>query len=414
MAKLQPVRGTRDILGDDARRFRRVTNAFRATAGRYGFQEISTPIFEFSEVFQRTLGEASDVVSKEMYTFEDKGGESITLRPEITAGIARAYLSEGLQQHGTVKLFAYGPMFRYERPQKGRYRQFHQIDAEIIGAAEPLADVELISMGNELLSDLGVTDGLTLHINSLGDMESRAAYRDALVDYFSGHKDNLSEDSQHRLSKNPLRILDSKDEGDRALLPDAPRMSDYMNQASADFFKAVQDGLTTLGIDFVHDENLVRGLDYYCHTTFEFITDRLGTQGAVLAGGRYDGLIEQMGGPSTPGAGWAAGIERIAMLLDEGGEGQRPVAIIPMGEAAEKKALKIARNMRRAGFYVEMAYRGNMKKRMNWANKANAHYAVILGEDEIAKGEVQIKDLDSGQQNTIPEDAVLTAIPQEP
>ncbi|GER01043.1 histidine--tRNA ligase [Iodidimonas gelatinilytica] len=312
MSKLQPVRGTRDIFGPDARRFSHVVKVYQKIALAYGFEEISTPIFEFTDVFKRTLGETSDVVTKEMYSFADRSGEMLTLRPEYTAGIARAWMSGGLAQHGVMKLFAHGPMFRYERPQKGRYRQFHQLDAEIIGAAEPAADIELLALAWQLLCDLGISDEITLHLNSLGDSESRAAYRTALVDYFSDHEAKLSDDSRTRLHKNPMRILDSKDPGDRALLGDAPRISDYLNDLSKDFFGAVCEGVAALDIPYTHDERLVRGLDYYSHTAFEFITQALGSQGTVLGGGRYDGLIELMGGPSTPGVGWAAGIERLA------------------------------------------------------------------------------------------------------
>ena len=401
MAKLQPARGTRDIWGDEARRMEHVIRSFIAVAGSFCFQKISTPVFEFAEVFKRTLGEASDVVSKEMYTFEDRGGEEITLRPEYTAGIARAYISEGMQQFGVSKLYGYGPMFRYERPQKGRYRQFHQLDVEIIGAADPGADVEIIALGQQLLDELGYADKVELRLNSLGDMDSRKAYRAALVAYFSDHKDRLSEDSKMRLEKNPLRILDSKDQGDRALLGDAPRMSAHMNAASEDFIGAVKAGLDALSIGYVQDDHLVRGLDYYCHTVFEFMTDALGAQGTVIAGGRYDGLIEQLGGPPTPGVGWAAGIERLAMLLDETPAPARAIAMVPLGEAAEARALQIAHELRQKGLVVDMAFRGNIKKRLQRANRINARAAVILGDDELAKGVATLRDLDGGEQREV-------------
>lgn len=415
MAKLQPVRGTRDIWGEDVRRFRRVVDGYSHLAERYGFEEIQTPIFEFTDVFKRTLGDTSDVVSKEMYTFEDRGGEELTLRPEYTAGIARAYISEGMQQFGTLKYYGYGPMFRYERPQKGRYRQFNQLDAEILGAPEPQADVEIITLGYQLLLELGIAEKTTLHINSLGDMDSRKAYREALVEYFEGVKDKLSKDSLERLQKNPLRILDSKDDGDRVLIKDAPKYSDYLNQESVSFFEAVQAGLVALGIPYVIDDKLVRGLDYYCHTVFEFITTDLGSQGAVIAGGRYDGLIELMGGPKTPGVGWAAGIERLGMLLDETPEPQRPVAIVPLGDDATILASGIAYLLRLAGERVDMAFRGNLKKRMQKANKINAKTAVILGDDEIKKGIVMIRNLDDGEQQEVAFDKVLeTLVPGHP
>ena len=289
----------------------------RAVAARYGYAEVATPIFEFTEVFARTLGETSDVVTKEMYSFTDRGGEALTLRPEYTAGVARAFISGALGQNLPVKLFCSGPMFRYERPQKGRLRQFHQIDVEVIGAPEPLADVEVIALGAQILRALGLAEHVRLELNTLGDPESRQAYRDRLVGYLSAYRDRLSPDSQARLERNPLRILDSKDEGDREILKGAPTLDASLNEASKAFFAGVRAGLDALGIAYAINPMLVRGLDYYTHTAFEFTTDRLGAQGAVLAGGRYDGLVAAMGGPDTPGIGWAAGVERLAMLLDE-------------------------------------------------------------------------------------------------
>lgn len=401
MAKLQPVRGTQDIWGDDALRFNKVVDIFRGVSERYGFEPISTPIFEFTHVFSRTLGETSDVVSKEMYCFEDRGGESLTLRPENTAGIARAYMSEGMKQYGTKKFYAHGPMFRYERPQKGRYRQFNQLDAEIIGAPEPQADVELIAMAWQMLKDLGISENTVLHLNSLGDQTSREAYRAALVEYFTVHIDQLSEDSRTRLEKNPLRILDSKAECDRALLPDAPKLSSFLNEESSAFFNRVKAGLEAMGIPYDLDENLVRGLDYYCHTSFEFITTDLGSQGTVIGGGRYDGLMEQMGGPATPGIGWAAGIERLAMLLAEAPSQPNPVVIIPMGEKAEIVGSNIAYQLRDAGVYVDMGFRGNMKKRMKRASDAGATHTIIIGDNELEKGVVLIRDMETGDQQEV-------------
>ena len=398
---LQPVRGTHDILPDDSRRFRKITETFRAVAERYGLSEISTPIFEFTDVFKRTLGETTDVVTKEMYSFEDRSGDMITLRPEYTAGIARAFISGGMQQNLPCKFFAWGPMFRHERPQKGRLRQFHQLDVEILGAPEPAADVEVLALAYDLLTELGLGDKVTLELNSLGDAESRAAYRDALVHYFSAHKDNLSPDSLDRLTRNPLRILDSKDEGDRAIVANAPEMTDSLNEESAAFFDKVCEGLTALGIPYALNTRLVRGLDYYNHTAFEFITDALGSQGTVLAGGRYDGLIQQLGGPPTPGIGWASGIERLAMLVDEPDPAPRPFAVVPLGAEAEARALPLCHQLRRAGFAVDMAYRGNMGKRMKRANRINARAAVILGEDELARDAATVRDLESGEQSEV-------------
>ena len=402
MSKMQPVRGTHDLLPDDYRRFAHVVDSAREVAGLYGYREIATPIFEFTELFARGIGETTDVVSKEMYTFQDRGGESLTLRPEYTAGICRAFVTHGeLGQQLPLKLFAAGPMFRYERPQKGRQRQFHQIDLEVLGAPEPGADIEVISVAADILDRLGILDRCVLKLNSLGDPESRAGYRKVLVDYYSAHLDRLSEDSRNRLQRNPLRILDSKDEGDKAINAGAPSFADYLNEASRDFFAAVKDGLAAAGIAFEVDPGLVRGLDYYTHTAFEFVTTHIGAQGTVLGGGRYDGLIAELGGPPTAGIGWAGGIERLMMLANEPAPLPRPVVIAPLGPAAEARALGIARTLRRAGIAVEQDYRGNMKRRMQRANKLNARAALILGDDELAKGVVQLKDLDSGEQREV-------------
>ncbi|MEQ8369137.1 MAG: histidine--tRNA ligase, partial [Alphaproteobacteria bacterium] len=349
MATLRPVRGTHDLLPEDARRHHAIIETAAAVAARYGFQPFDVPIFEFTHVFDRTLGESSDVVAKEMYSFTDRGGESITLRPELTAGIARAYVSNGLRQAGLLKVFASGPAFRYERPQKGRQRQFHQIDAEIIGAAEPAADVEIIALAADTLAALGVLSETVLQINTLGDTDSRQAYRQVLVAYLQDHRTELSADSQDRLTRNPLRVLDSKDAADRRIVEQAPVFSDSLNETSRDFFATVLDGLDTLGIAYRRNERLVRGLDYYCHTAFEFVTDRIGAQGTVLGGGRYDGLIELLGGPATPGIGWAAGIERLALMAVTGKTVQRPVAIVPVGTAAIAPAQRLAHELRQSG-----------------------------------------------------------------
>ncbi len=402
MSTLRPVRGTHDLLPDDNRRHRRVIETFREIAERFAFGEIATPIFEFAEVFKRTLGETSDVVTKEMYTFEDRGGELITLRPEYTAGIVRAFISGGMQQQLPLKFYCHGPMFRYERPQKGRQRQFHQLDAEILGVAEPLADIEVIALGATLLDELDMLDATELELNTLGDPESRAAYRAALVDYFNGHRDALSADSLTRLDRNPLRILDSKDEGDRAVIVDAPLMGDYLNAQSADLFGAVCAGLDRLGIAYRLNPRLVRGLDYYTHTAFEFTTRQLGAQGAVIAGGRYDGLIEAMGGPPTPGIGWAAGIERLALLLAEPPAAPRPLAVIPVDAGAADETLELTHRLRRAGFTVDLGYRGNVSRRMKRANRLHARAALLLGDDERARGAVTLRDLDSGEQVEVP------------
>jgi histidyl-tRNA synthetase len=402
LSDLQPVRGTHDFLPDDMLRFRRVVETARAVAERYGYLEMATPIFEFSEVFKRTLGDTSDIVTKEMYTFTDKGGETLTLRPEGTAGIMRALISGGLSQHLPLKYFTYGPMFRYERPQKGRMRQFHQLDIELLGVAQPAGDVEVIACGAAILRELEILDRTVLELNTLGDSESRAAYRGALVDYFTAHNSKLSQDSRDRLTRNPLRILDSKDEGDRELIKRAPVFGEFLNQISRDFFATVKGGLDTLDIAYQVNPRLVRGLDYYCHTAFEFTTTELGSQGTVLGGGRYDGLAALMGAQSTAGIGWAAGIERLSMMLAQGSPARRPIAVVPIGSAAETKAAVLAERLRRAGHAIDLAYKGNIVKRLNRANKLSARFAIILGEDELAKGVASLRDLDSGEQTAVP------------
>ena len=402
MSDLQPVRGTHDLLPEEMRRHRRVIETARAVAERYGYLEIATPIFEFSEVFKRTLGDTSDIVTKEMYSFVSKGGETLTLRPEGTAGVARALISEGLSQSLPLKYFYAGPMFRYERPAKGRMRQFHQIGIELLGVAQPVGDIEIIACGAAILRELGILDRTELELNSLGDSDSRAAYRRALIAYFSDHRDRLSDESRERLERNPLRILDSKEPADRALLMDAPRFGEYLNQESNEFFAAVTEGLDALGIAYRRNPLLVRGLDYYCHTSFEFVTTELGAQGTVMGGGRYDGLVEIMGGPATPGIGWAAGIERIAMMLAETPPARRALAVVPVGHGAEKPAAMLAERLRRAGFAIELGYGGNLGKRLKRADKLGAAAAIILGEDELAKAVVSLRDLDSGEQTTVP------------
>ncbi len=401
MSSLQPVRGTHDLLPDEMRRHRTVVDAARSVSSRYGFEEIATPIFEFTNVFSRTLGDTSDVVTKEMYTFEDKGGEMITLRPENTASVMRAYLSNGMQQLAPCRFFSHGPMFRYERPQKGRQRQFHQLNAELIGVPDPLADVEMLTMGAHILKELGVLERTTLEINSLGDMDSRQAYRELLIAYFSTYESDLSADSRARLTKNPLRILDSKDEKDREILSGAPDMAASINDDSRCFFDTVLERLTKLGISYSLNTRLVRGLDYYCHTAFEFTTTELGAQGTVMGGGRYDGLIEQMGGPATPGVGWAAGIERLSMMINEPVPDSMPVSIIPIGDVAFEKGFALANDLRHAGFNIDFGVSGNMKKRMKRANRVGARAAIMLGDDELARDGVTVRDMETGEQTEV-------------
>ncbi|KQM71504.1 histidine--tRNA ligase [Sphingomonas sp. Leaf20] len=392
------VRGTQDIFGDEQRRFAHVLATFERVRALYCFQRIDIPVFESTAVFARSLGETTDVVSKEMYSFEDRGGDSLTLRPEFTAGIARAYLTEGWQQFAPLKITTSGPVFRYERPQKGRFRQFHQIDAEVIGAAEPAADVELLVLADQLLRELGIAEGVTLQLNTLGDVATREAWRAALVAHFEAHRGDLSEDSLTRLEKNPMRILDSKDPKDRPIADSAPDIDAYLTPEARAFFDAVTAGLDAAGVAWERNARLVRGLDYYRHTAFEFVTDRLGSQGTVLAGGRYDGLIGSLGGPETAGVGWAAGVERLAMLLDEPAAAAIDAVVVPMGAAAEARATGIVADLRRAGVAVEMAYKGKMKARMAKADALGARFAIILGDDELAKGVAAVKTLGAGTQ----------------
>ncbi|UCH75911.1 MAG: histidine--tRNA ligase [Rhodospirillales bacterium] len=398
MAQVKSVRGTYDILPEAMRAHRHVVETGRAVAARYGYEEMSTPVFEFTEIFKRSLGDTSDVVTKEMYTFETRSGEQITLRPEATAGICRAFISGGLANQLPLKFFYTGPMFRYERPQKGRQRQFYQIDVELLGVAEPLGDVEIIAVGAQILRELGVLEHTVLELNTLGDPESRQAYRAVLVEYFGDHRDKLSPDSLDRLERNPLRILDSKDEGDRALVAAAPLFGDYLNDFSTEYFASVKAGLDALEIDYEVNSRLVRGLDYYTHTAFEFTTRKLGAQGAVLAGGRYDGLIETLGGRATPGIGWAAGVERLSMMLSEPPPAARPVAVVPDGEAAEREALRITQRLREEGFTVDLGFGGKYSKRMKRVGRIDAIAVVILREDALARGMATVRDLKTGEE----------------
>lgn len=404
------IRGTQDIFGEEQRRFGHVLDTFDRVRRLYCFGRVDVPVFEDTAVFARSIGETTDVVSKEMYTFPDRGGDSLTLRPEFTAGIARAFLTEGWQQYVPLKLATSGAVFRYERPQKGRYRQFHQIDAEILGAAEPAADVELLVMADQLLRELGIADGVTLQLNTLGDAETRDAWRSALVAHFEAHRGELSEDSLVRLDKNPMRILDSKDPRDRSIADAAPDIDAFLTDDARAFFDAVTAGLDAAGVAWTRNPRLVRGLDYYRHTAFEFVTDRLGAQGTVLAGGRYDGLIESLGGAPTAGVGWAAGVERLAMLLDEPTRPTIDAVIVPMGEAAEVRATGLLAELRRFGLAVDMAYKGKMKQRLAKADTLGARHALILGDDELAAGVVAVKTLSNGEQRQVPLDAVAEAL----
>ncbi len=379
MSTPQATRGTQDIFGPDAEAFAYVVETFERVRKLYRFRRVEMPVFEKTEVFSRSIGETTDVVSKEMYSFEDRGGESLTLRPEFTAGICRAFLSNGWQQHAPLKVATHGPLFRYERPQKGRYRQFHQLDAEILGAGEPQADAELLVMADQLLKELGIADGVTLMLNTLGDAPSREAWRLVLIDYFRGVKDQLSEDSQDRLERNPLRILDSKDPRDKAFTEAAPKIDDFLSDEAQDFFAKVTAGLDAAGVAWTRAPALVRGLDYYRHTAFEFVTDRLGAQGTVLGGGRYDGLMESLGGPHTPAVGWAAGIERLAMLVADASAVKVDALDVMLAiedDAAITFGTKALKALRSAGISADMIASGSPRKRFDKASKAGANILV--------------------------------------
>ena len=414
MSKLQSPRGTADLMPEDMAGHRHVMDTAKSCAGVFGFEEMATPIFEFTDVFARPLGESSDVVTKETYSFTDRGGEGLTLRPEGTAGVVRALISAGLTQTLPQKFYYQGPMFRYERPQKGRMRQFHQVGVELLGPTSPLADAEVIALGAMMLDRLGVLRSCALHLNSLGDGESRMAYRTALVEFLSDVKTQLSDDSQRRLETNPLRILDSKDETDRQLIADAPRLGDYLNAASSDHFSRVTEQLEAAGIAYIHDPKLVRGLDYYCHTAFEFITNDLGAQGTVLGGGRYDGLAETLGGPNVAGVGWAAGVERLALLSGQSPRLDAPLVLIALpdqngadangGMSIETTVFAMASKIRNQGQRVEIPFSGNLGKQLKRADKLGARYVGILGADEAAKGVIVLRDMQDGSQTDIPLD----------
>jgi len=393
--ELQPPRGTHDLIGEEQRRHRHVIDTARRIAGTYGFEEWSTPIFEDTRVFTRSLGETSDIVMKEMYTFEDRSGDSLTLRPENTAGVCRALVSNGLTQSLPQKVFYAGPMFRHERPQKGRYRQFHQIGVELIGPSHPIADAEVIACGWDILRELGVSGETVLELNTLGDKESREAYRAALVDYFTARRAALSEESVARLARNPLRILDSKDEGDKRIIADAPTVAHYLTESAAALYAALKAHLGRFGVPFRENPRIVRGLDYYNHTAFEFVTTALGAQGTVMAGGRYDGLVAEMGGPPLlSGVGLAAGVERLAMLLPEAPAAPPSVVVIGIGlDQEEKAAIEIVQKLRHSGVRAELSYHASLKRGLERAAKMGAPAVVLIGSDELAEGKAVVRNM---------------------
>ncbi|MFC3609088.1 histidine--tRNA ligase [Stutzerimonas tarimensis] len=409
---LQAIRGMNDILPAQTPTWRYLERTFADLLDGYGYHEIRLPMLEFTELFARGIGEGTDVVDKEMYTFLDRNEESLTLRPEGTAGCVRAVLEHGLTGGGQVqKLWYTGPMFRYEKPQKGRYRQFHQIGVEVFNLPGPDIDAELIVLTARLWRALGVQDAVALQLNSLGSSEARAAYRDALVAYLEARFDQLDEDSQRRLTSNPLRILDSKNAQTQALLADAPTLADYLDPESRAHFEGLKARLDAAGIAYEINPKLVRGLDYYGRTVFEWVTDKLGAQGTVCAGGRYDGLVSQFGGKPTPGVGFAMGVERLVLLLETLGQvpeslGKAPqVYVCTFGEAAELAALTLSEQLRESLSGLRLwlnSGAGSFKSQFKKADKSGARYALILGDDELAAQVVGLKPLrEEGDQQRV-------------
>ncbi|MDC6452221.1 histidine--tRNA ligase [Alphaproteobacteria bacterium] len=401
MDKLRTVRGVNDLLPEVLDKHNQVIETALKISNQYCYSQIETPIFEFSEIFKKPLGISSDIVTKENYIFKDRSDDELMLRPEGTSGVVRAFLNAGLIQDVPKRFSYYGPMFRYERPQKGRLRQFKQFGVECIGLSNPMADVEVISLGKDFLLKLGLLNSTKLKINSLGDSESRLNYRKFLIEYLNDYKTELSNDSINRLSQNPLRILDSKNESDRKIIFNAPNILDYLNQESKDKFQIVTEGLDVLGIKYDIDKNLVRGLDYYCHTAFEFITDELGAQGTVLAGGRYDGLSKMLGGPDTPGVGWAAGIERLSLLVPSYFSNNPDVVLLGVSDEFNFLLLSFMEPLIKADLKVEILYTGSMSKKFKRANKINASFAIILGEEEVKMKILKLKNLITGTEETV-------------
>lgn len=413
MGAIKTLRGTRDILPSEIGYWQQVESVAREILSRAAYQEIRTPIFERTELFERGIGEATDVVGKEMYTFNDRATppRSVTLRPEGTAGVVRALIENSLYAQGGVqRLWYMGPMFRYENPQAGRQRQFHQIGLEVMGSNSPRADVEAIAIATDLLQTLGLKN-LRLDLNSVGNSEDRQQYREALVEYLTPYKDELDADSQERLSRNPLRILDSKDKRTQEIAEDAPSILDYLSSQSKAHFETVQQLLTAIGISYRLNPRLVRGLDYYTHTAFEIQSDDLGSQATVCGGGRYDVLVEELGGPDTPAIGWAIGLERLILLLQQlqtPSVPKRDFYMVSRGEKAEAQALELATKLRRCGFSVELDLSGSaFGKQFKRGDRSGAAACLVLGDTEAENGTVNFKWLQSGEQQAIAQTELL-------
>jgi histidyl-tRNA synthetase len=407
---IQALRGTRDILPEEVNYWQQVETVAKEILTKAAYTEIRPPIFEHTALFERGIGEATDVVSKEMYTFRDRGDRSCTLRPEGTAGVVRAFIEHGLHSQGVQRLWYAGPMFRYERPQAGRQRQFHQIGLELIGSPSPIADVETIALATDILETLGLKH-LSLQLNSVGNTEDRERYRQALVEYLTPYQEKLDADSRDRLTRNPLRILDSKDEQTQALLANAPRILDYLGEESQQHFEQVQAQLTALGIDYTLNSNLVRGLDYYTHTAFEIQSADLGAQATVCGGGRYDGLVSQLGGEETPAMGWAIGMERLILLLKKLKEAPTPPLdfyLVSRGDRAPTQALVLAQQLRHQGFRVELDLSGSrFQKQFKRADRSGAIACLILGDSEVDQGTVNLKWMATQEQSVVEQRQLL-------
>jgi len=416
--KVQRVKGVNDILPGEVKQWQALERVLKQVMDSYAFGEIRPPLFEKTELFARGVGEDTDIVSKEMYSFTDMSKTSLTLRPELTAGVVRSYIQNNLQQISPLqKLWYEGPMFRQERPQKGRYRQFWQFGAEAIGSPHPEQDAEMIALFYAILKELGIEKSVTLKINSVGDAESRAIYRNSLQEYLRPHLSSLSETSQQRFESNPLRILDSKAPHDKELVKDAPKIRECLNAASATHYTEVLRMLETMGIPYVQDDLLVRGLDYYTHTIFEFTSDALGAQDAICGGGRYNDLVKELGGPDVPAIGWASGIERLLLVVEAlqpmKTDSRLDLFLIVQGEGLRVHAPKLIAEWRSAGLKCDLdTLRRSMKAQMREANRQNARYVVILGEEEFGQGVVQLKDFETGQQEAIAFDKVVSKINQ--
>ncbi|NJR38476.1 MAG: histidine--tRNA ligase [Leptolyngbyaceae cyanobacterium CSU_1_4] len=405
MSLIQVSRGTRDLLPEEIQYWQQIEAIAREVFSRATYQEIRTPIFEQTDLFERGMGEATDVVSKEMYTFQDRGDRSLTLRPEGTAGLVRSYVQHNLYAQGEIqRLWYVGPMFRYERPQAGRQRQFHQVGIEALGSADPRADAEVIAIAKDLLNAIGL-ENLRLEFNSIGDRQDRLQYREALVAFLTPYQNDLDPDSQERLTRNPLRILDTKDEKTQDILQNVPSIHDHLSPSSQKRFEQVQQLLTDLGIDYNINAKLVRGLDYYTHTVFEIQSDDLGAQATVCAGGRYDGLVKELGGPETPAVGWASGLERLVILMQQLQPPTAPTLdfyVVSRGDRAEAQALKVAQTLRQLRFSAELDLSGSaFGKQFKRADRKGAAACLVLGDAEAENLTVQLKWLASGEQRAI-------------